>query len=356
MRLAFDTVGARFGGTAVVARDVVAASLRCTDVDHVIVFATTRDERQFDFPSDPRLEVIERGRLASSAAARIAWQLAGLPGEARRRGVEVVIGLANGGVGGSIPTAVFIQQALPFAGDVLAREPVRMRARMRMVRELMAVSARRAVAVGVQTEAMRAAVVRGLHLAPERVHAFMPPAPQFPSPVGVERIEAVPRGRRVLYVCTELPYKNAGLARSAAERVGAVLFMTADTKETAHVVALPSLGRAELRAAYESCDALVMPSLCESLGLPLLEGMRLGIPIVAIDRPYTREVCGHAALYAENDADAMAEALRRVLSDQELRTTLVAAGRARIAHLDQGQAYETMVRTFVHAARLRGVE
>ena len=347
MRLAFDTVGARFGGTAVVARDVVTASLSCPDVDHVTVFATARPERQFDFPAHPRLEVVDRGRVSSSGTARIVWQLGALRAEVKKRRVDLLVGLANGAVGGATPTAVFLQQALPFAGDVLAREPLATRARMLMIRELMRASARRAVAVGVQTQAMREAVVHQFGLASSQVHVFMPPAPTFPAATPVAALDAAPRGRRVLCVGTNLTYKNVELARTATRLAEAALFATAD---------MPGLSRSELRAAYESCDALVMPSRCESLGLPLLEGMRLGIPIVALDRPYAREVCGDAAVYAPDDAPAMAAKLHDLLADAGLRARLVAAGHERVEQLDRAKGYEAMVRTFVHAAGLRGVE
>ncbi len=357
MRLAFDTVGARFGGTAIVARDVVAASLRCPDVDHVLVFATARPARQFEFPNDPRVEVVELGRLASSGAARIAWQLSAVGVAARRRSSDLLIGLANGGVGGKVPTAVFLQQALPFAPEVLAGEPMRARARMVMIREVMRASARRAVAVGVQTEAMRDAVVNRLRLSPSRVHVFMPTAPTFPDAALVPALDAVPRGRRVLYVGTDLTYKNLDLARAAARLADATLFVTADVLATPpSVVSLRGLGRAELRAVYEGCDVLVMPSRCESLGLPLLEGMRLGVPIVTLDKPYAREVCGQAALYVADDPAEMASALRTLLADSGLRAKLADAGRERVARLDGERAYEKMLRTFVHAAGLRGVE
>jgi glycosyltransferase involved in cell wall biosynthesis len=57
--------------------------------------------------------------------------------------------------------------------------------------------------------------------------------------------------------------------------------------------------RESLRRLYEDHDILLFPSLVEAFGLPLVEAMTTGMPIVASDRPWAREVCNSAALYAD---------------------------------------------------------
>jgi glycosyltransferase involved in cell wall biosynthesis len=76
-----------------------------------------------------------------------------------------------------------------------------------------------------------------------------------------------------------------------------------------------------LRAA----TALVTTSTYEGFGLPALEAMRAGVPVVALRAPFVEEVCGDAAMLAD-DPDGFADAVLRVAEDEELRARLVARG------------------------------
>src|SRR3546814_15007679 len=73
-----------------------------------------------------------------------------------------------------------------------------------------------------------------------------------------------------------------------------------------------------MRAQYADADALLFPSLDESFGLPLVEAMTLGLPILAAERPYARSLCGDAAVYFHPSTAASLNAaigeLRRRLS------------------------------------------
>jgi glycosyltransferase involved in cell wall biosynthesis len=87
---------------------------------------------------------------------------------------------------------------------------------------------------------------------------------------------------------------------------------------------------AELRALYENAQCFVFPSFYEGFGLPPLEAMECGCPVVASNRASIPEVCGNAALYFDpSDPANLAEQLRRVLSSNALRAELAAAGRQR---------------------------
>ena len=88
---------------------------------------------------------------------------------------------------------------------------------------------------------------------------------------------------------------------------------------------------ATVRALYERAAAVVCPSVYEGFGLPLVEAMAAGTPIVCSDIPVFREVAAGAAIFVPtDDAAGWASAVARVLSDSELARNLRARGAVRI--------------------------
>lgn len=87
---------------------------------------------------------------------------------------------------------------------------------------------------------------------------------------------------------------------------------------------------ADLPAVYSMADAFAFPSLYEGFGLPVLEAMACGVPVVAGASGSIPEVVGDAALLVPSlEVEAIAEALYRVLTDAGLRAELTARGRER---------------------------
>lgn len=88
--------------------------------------------------------------------------------------------------------------------------------------------------------------------------------------------------------------------------------------------------RALLPALYAAASAFVFPSLYEGFGLPLLEAMAAGAPLVASNRAAMPEVVGDAGLLVDPlDVDALRRAIERILEDEPLAAKLAAAGRKR---------------------------
>ncbi len=88
----------------------------------------------------------------------------------------------------------------------------------------------------------------------------------------------------------------------------------------------------QLAALYRAAQVVVFPSLYEGFGLPAIEALAAGTPLVCSDIPALREVAAGAALYAPADRpDLLAERVHQVLTDGGERQRLIDAGRARRA-------------------------
>lgn len=89
---------------------------------------------------------------------------------------------------------------------------------------------------------------------------------------------------------------------------------------------------ADLPALYSGARAFVFPGLTEGFGMPMLEAMASGTPVLAHDAAVTHEVAGDAATtFDARDVDAIASTLRTAIHDDAWHARFVALGRARAA-------------------------
>lgn len=202
--------------------------------------------------------------------------------------------------------------------------------------------ARRARHVITVSQWSRAELVEVLGLAPqavtviaggvdERFHPGADPAP----------VRAVHRLERpyVLAVGTRIARKNLAALETAArhlESAGIELVVAGSgrpylrAEEGAPGRLLGYVDDAHLPGLYAGARALVMPSLYEGFGLPCLEAMAAGTPVVAADRAALPETCGDAALLVDPaDRQGLAGAVLAAATDESLRARLIARGRAR---------------------------
>lgn len=111
----------------------------------------------------------------------------------------------------------------------------------------------------------------------------------------------------------------------------------------------------QVERAMRDATAFVYPSLDEGFGLPPLEAMRAGTPVVVSDIPPLRETCGGAAgTFPPGDPAALAERLRELLRDtEEARLARIERGRLRAARFDWARAARETLETYRMASEIR---
>jgi glycosyltransferase involved in cell wall biosynthesis len=225
-----------------------------------------------------------------------------------------------------------------------------------LYRSLLPALGRRAAAV-TTVSAYSAGQLRAHRVVRRPVSAIVPDGHEhalgWPSDAGCQ----MPTGEFALVIGSPAPHKNLALVLDLAGRLAGsgITIAVAGALDQAVFAAGPAtggdagqvrwLGRlsdAALAALLGRALCLLFPSFSEGFGLPPLEAMALGCPVVASDRASMPEICGDAALYAPPDEPAAwRAAVLSLRADPALRRRLAAAGRARARAFSWQRSAET---------------
>jgi glycosyltransferase involved in cell wall biosynthesis len=302
---------------------------------------------------DVKFLLYARERWGDLDPSRFAWHLDGLPDPvwhvtaAARASREVDVFLSTNSYLTAWfclkPTAVVVYDLVPFVQRDTAKT-----SSARIEQATIRPALRRAAALPCISEATRADLVRLFpHTARKASTIPLAADPGFSTPVaqpGHPSLDAP----YVLAVGTLEPRKNlerliaAWASLDDAARAGHVLALVGPVGwdagpilEAARAAGAHLLGRVsdeELRALYAGCSAFAYPSLYEGFGLPVLEAMAAGAPVLTSNVSSLPEVAGDAAVLVDpTDATAIAAGLARLLSDTAQAADLRARGRARAA-------------------------
>lgn len=273
---------------------------------------------------------------------RISWARATLFGagrRARRDGVDILHAPANFGPAGAAPPTVLTVHDL-----IAHRYPEYVPGRYAaVVRAMVSIAARRATRILTPSAATATDLRDVLHVPAERITV---------TPLAAAASRAVqPEGhadRQVLAVGNRMPHKNVEVLLEAVAllpaetrprlvitggRAGDPLPAMADRLGLGPDITIVGwLSDAELDALYRSSQVLALPTRFEGFGLPVLEAMARGVPVVCSDLPVLREVGGDAALYVDTTRpEALAAALIELLDDPAGQERRRRAGLARAA-------------------------
>jgi len=209
-------------------------------------------------------------------------------------------------------------------------------------------AARKSAAIITPTQYVKDDVVNFTHVSPDRITVTLESADFITNtPVPVKSVE----GKQfIMYVGRPTPHKNLerlieafAIMHKTRPELHLVLVGKTDTNYQRHEAYVKEKGipnviftgfasDAQLRWLYEHCRAYVFPSLSEGFGLPPLEAMIHGAPVVASNATSIPEVCGDAASYFDPlNIEEMAATVGEVIDDPIIREDLVSKGKKQAA-------------------------
>lgn len=249
--------------------------------------------------------------------------------------------------------------------DFLDRQECAANEIRRDYRDLVQKHARRATQIVVPSHYTAGEVTRRLSISPDSI-SICPNGPPPWSP-----LSAPPNSGHLLFVGSLTPRKNVPLLLEAygilTSRRGNVpdlvlAGLSSSNQESGWLDAIykpPLAGKvhitgyvekATLQEFYAKARVVVLPSLDEGFGLPALEAMTLGIPVVASNRGALPEVVGDAGILADpTDPLAFVDAIERLLDDQGLVTNCVKKGFVRAQSFSWKASADSLRRVYFEA-------
>ncbi len=131
------------------------------------------------------------------------------------------------------------------------------------------------------------------------------------------------------------------LAGSSGFGSEAILNQIAESRARERILVTGYVSPAELARWYARAAIFAFPSLDEGFGMPVLEAMSAGVPVIASNRSALPEVCGDAAvLVSPENEEELRESLIRLIADENLRETMISRGREHAAKFTWKRAAE----------------
>ena len=212
-------------------------------------------------------------------------------------------------------------------------------------------------------------VHRYLNFPHDRMRVVLLAADDLEIPSGGRDVEALERlgveRPFVLAVGAADRRKNLSLVTRAMNRVvesipGATLVLAGPRGDRMPAEAaavwrrtLGFVSEEDLTTIYRSASVLVMPSTYEGFGLPVLEAMRLGTPVICARSSSLPEVAGDAAIWIDPQDDVgLASSIVSVLTDERLRTRLSAASLAQASRFSWNETARLTLAAFDDALKL----
>ncbi len=366
IHLAIEATGAKTGGVETGLLAFLDLVLQDSRVAKVTLFCSPSRRRSFELPLSRKIRIVENGWCDKNYLLRVGWYEVGLGIACWIARSDLLLAFSQFGVGRfSVPHITWVRQSLPFDDEAISTYgSARWRFRIGMIRRQMKRSCRSARRVLVQSAVMKDRICSSFDIEPGKVSIVYSgpkhmPLSEAPSPrLACMRLAGV--GPKLLYVGADYPYKRLdtavnGLAalRELWPQTQIFLTLSEDSPYAARsgVHCLGYLRGADLTEAYQSADALILPSLVESGPQTPLEAMSLGTPVLVADRPYAHDICRDAALFFDPwSPEDFAKKASMMFSDDQLRQSLVEKGFALAEERKAAKPYEQILEILLETA------
>jgi len=337
----------RVGGTETYIRNLVKTLARIDDKNEYFIFINSESVGVFD-NAGPRMKVVPCAFRAARRPVRILWEQFILPLQVRRLGIDVLFG-----AGMTAPFFTTAPSVLTIHDLQHEVHPENFsRSQLFFLKKIIGMSARRAERILCFSKKVRLDIIKYYHIPEDRINVVHHAADNkafyrrdADDVKGVRERYSLPE-RFILYLASSLPHKNYGRLLGAFKMVlkdypGLSLVLIGARDYGAPVIRekIEKLGIADnvmmlnwlpfedIPLIYSASSLLVFPSLHEGFGLPIIEAMACGVPVVCSNMEPMIEVAGGAARLVDPKSEAsIAGGIKKVLGDTDLRRSLVQQG------------------------------
>ena len=373
MRIAILGLNARAYGTFTYLKNLL-PHLAEIDTANTYLLFLPRDKQADLAPDAKNFHVRSSPFAERSGLCRILWELFVLPAIVWLYQIDLVYTANNLAVLlSSVPSVIAVQNVEPFFAGEFPNAP-RLRLRLWLLRALSKLSLRKSARIVAVSDWVKDFLLERYHLPAEKVvvtvhgtsDAFRPPAADtshlLRDSLGIEK-------PYLLCVTRLAGYGNLlNLAKAVAmldtqnqlsmplvvpggvwdERyVRSVMDFLARQGSAGRVKFLGLVPHHLMPLLYANAELFVFPSLLESCGNALIEGLACGAPTLCSDRRPMRDIAGDSALYFDGESpEDIAEKMLKVLADSALRTELARRGPLRAAQFSWRDGAEKLCRIF----------
>jgi glycosyltransferase involved in cell wall biosynthesis len=371
MRIGMDAqLLGRPGGVGGYIASLLSALARYDEANEYVIYTTRRAPLPGDLPTD--LFRVRRVRLTGLRSFRVFWQQMLLPAALIKDGIDVFHAPSYvAPLRARVPVVLTLHDVIALTHPHLVS-----RASARHYRHVLPRSVKMARVVIASSEATRSEILARMEVKPGKVRVICPGVdPIFHGVTNTRELATV----RAIWGLPEkfiLFVGNVERKKNLETLIQAFAKLVA-RKDTSHHLVIAGywmkgfdelmrlagelqvrdkvqftgpVAREALPALYSLADVLALPSHWEGFGLPLVEAMACGTPVVCSEVPALAEVAGDAALrVAPADAEAWANAITRALVDRELRAYLVARGEDRLKLFSWSVAVGRIVAAYADA-------
>ena len=251
---------------------------------------------------NPQVDIVPISNV-KSLVRRFWWDVMGLKRWLKNRRVTPIaaVSLQNTGfcVGADVPAFIYYHQSISlmhFSWSIFKREHRTLWFYKNIYPLFIRLFLKSTTEIFVQLDYIKELFAIKFGIEADRIHTISPSV-YIPSDTSIEYINLQNEQINLFYPATTFFYKNHSLLVNAVKGVQMPLKLhltcsQEDLEESSNEM-IEFLGRIpyeRVLSMYKSCDALVFPSYIETYGLPLIEAASLGVPIIAADLPYAREV------------------------------------------------------------------